>query len=158
MVGVFRLCDAAILVVTVDNAVQLVTCHIAGAVTSTLQVRDKGGQIVEGLAAAAAQFERLGLVSGGVLVTPVAFNSDKTPIAVLAPKVGAFNLSNLPLGICRLQEPRLLVSLDFHVAEDAFVVRISAHMLYEILEARKGHLVIGTVAVLRVGLVFHTVD
>jgi hypothetical protein len=89
------------------------------------------------------------------------------------------NLSKLCLGICRLQEPRLLVSLNVHVvtviiadvavvvafaveervapAEDALVVGVGACVLYEIVEASKGNFVVGAVTVIRAGLVFHAV-
>jgi hypothetical protein len=86
-IGILRLGDAAILVVTVDNAVQLVTCHPADTATSALQVRDKSGQKAEGLATAAVQCEQLGLVPRGGLVPQVGLDTDKAPIAVLAPEV-----------------------------------------------------------------------
>jgi hypothetical protein len=43
-------------------------------------------------------------------------------------------------------------------AEDALVVRISAQVLYEIAQAKKGHLVICAVAVTHIGLVLHAVN
>jgi hypothetical protein len=56
-ISVFRLGDAAILVVIVDNAIQLVACHPAGTAASALQVSDQGRQKVENLAAAAFQLD-----------------------------------------------------------------------------------------------------
>jgi hypothetical protein len=87
-------------------------------------------------------------VARGGLVLQVGLDVDEAPIAFLAPEIRVFNLGKLFLGVCRLQEPRLLVSLNIHVvavivaevavvvavaeenlvahAQDAFVVRIGA--------------------------------
>ena len=116
----------------------------------------------------------------GGLVLQVGFDIDEAPVAVLAPKVRVFNLRKLFLGVCRLQGPRLLVSLDVHVvtvvigevtdvvtvavenrvahAQNAFVVQISARVLYKLLEARKGLFVVGTITVAFFGLVLHAVN
>ena len=110
----------------------------------------------------------------------ISLDIDEAPIAVLAPEIRVFNLGKLFLGVCRLQEPRLLISLDVHVvamavaevavvvavaeenllahAQDAFVVRISARVLYELLKTRKGDFVVGAIRVVLIGLVLHAID
>jgi len=178
-IGKLRLGDATIFVIAVDNGVQAVTRHPAGT-ASAFQVLDKGGQQAESLAAAAVQREQLGLVSRGAFVLQVSLDTDKAPVALLAPEVGVLNERELLFGVRRLEESRFLdrlvingglmtvdqvavvvaVGIEDLVAhaEDAFVVLISADMLQKFLETRKGQLMVRAVAVACLSLVFHGVD